>query len=268
MSKDFFRNMRDLQNSMDDFSNAHDTLIAAVGPLTNFSNEALTSSIFLIIFVITCLLFTGSQILPWWFLALALVWMIIPLGHPTLQKLALSTRISHIQPHEKSAKSFFDTWIAADICLDTPPEEREVEIFELQHLHRGEWEPWIFSSNPYDPLSPSRIAGERAKGTRFFEDVQAPQGWDWSSKKWELDLESGEWVSERACQGVAVEQEGQRWVVDLASAQDYVNGNASKPRNENVKNLDWEEGTGSERTGEWRRRRWIRLVKRVVEDGV
>ena len=42
----------------------------------------------------------------------------------------------------------------------------------------------------------------RPKGTRFFEDVQPPNGWEWHSKKWELDLEAGEWVNERLVVGV------------------------------------------------------------------
>ena len=193
-----------------------------------------------------------------------LVWTIITLGHPAVQQFALSTRASHLKPHEETAKSFFETWIAADICLDTPPEEREVEIFELQHLHHGEWEPWIFSPSPYDPLSPSRIAGERAKGTRFFEDVQPPSGWEWSSKKWELDLESKDWVAERACQGVGVEQEGERWVVDLAAEEkdQEEEGTPGVSNKAKLKSPDWEESMGMGKTGEWRRRRWVRMVRR------
>lgn len=266
MSKDFFRNMRDLQNSMDDFSTAHDALIAAVAPSTNFSNEALSSSIFLVLFVVTCLLFISSHLLPWRFLALIVVWIVILLGHPTIQQFALSTRISHIRPHEKTAQSFFNTWIAADISLDSPPEEREVEIFEVQHLHHGEWEPWIFSPSPYDPLSPSRIAGERAKGTRFFEDVKPPEGWEWSSKKWELDLESKDWVVERACQGVGVEQEGERWVVDLALDESQEDGMDTPSKKMKLKAPDWEEDMMTmEKTGEWRRRRWVRMVRRAAQ---
>ena len=268
MSKDFFRNMRDLQNSMDDFSTAHDTLIARVTPSTNFSNESLSSSIFLILFVTTCLLFITSHLLPWRFLALIVIWTVIPLGHPNVQQFALAIRVSHVRPHEKTAQSFYNTWIAADISLDSPPEQREVEIFELQHLHRGEWEPWVFTPAPYDPLSSSRIAGERAGGSRFFEDVQAPPGWEWSGKKWELDLESKDWVAERACQGVGVEQEGERWVVDLALDGMQEDGVDSTSEKAKKKSPDWEEDMTMEKTGKWRRRRWVRMVKRRAVQGL
>jgi hypothetical protein len=39
----------------------------------------------------------------------------------------------------------------------------------------------LLTSAPYDPLSPSRIAGDRPRGCRFFEDVRAPRGWAWKS---------------------------------------------------------------------------------------
>lgn len=253
---------------MDDFSTAHDALIAGITPSTNFSNESLSSSIFLILFVTTCFLFITSHLLPWRFLALIAIWTVILLGHPTILHFALAIRVTHIRPHEKDAQSFYNTWIAADISLDSPSEQREVEIFELQHLHRGEWEPWVFSPAPYDPLSSSRIAGERATGSRFFEDVQAPQGWEWSGKKWELDLGSTDWVAERACQGVGVEQEGERWVVDLAfdgSQEDSVDSASKKAKK---KSPDREEDTTMEKTGEWRRRRWVRTVKRRAVQGL
>lgn len=155
-----------------------------------------------------------------------------------------------------------DSWIARDIILDAPPETREVEVFELQKRkggRKGEWEPWIFSPNSYDPLSPQRIAGERPKGTRFFEDVCAPTGWEWGDKKWILDLGSREWVEERMVQGVEVEVEGERWVTDLV-AEAESSGTASKT----AKNIGpgWAEGNGQGPLGEWRRRRWIRMVRR------
>ncbi|KAL8791523.1 MAG: hypothetical protein Q9195_005851 [Heterodermia aff. obscurata] len=266
MSKDFFRNMRDLQNSMDDFSTMHDAVIRTLAPPTNFSNESLSSSIFLFLFIASCVLFLASQLLPWRFLSLAICWSGIILGHPSVQQLALAGRESHLRPHEKKAWTWLDNWISSDIVLDAPPEEREVEVFELQRRKGGradEWEPWIFSPTPFDPLSPQRISGDRAKGTRFFEDVQPPTGWEWGDKKWVLDMSSREWVEERMMQGLEVEIEGERWVFDMA-AERIVDGDGPKDSTltRKSKMSYWEEETGMEKTGEWRRRRWVRMVRR------
>ena len=253
---------------MDDFSTMHDAVIKAFAPPSNFSNEALSSSVFLFLFVVSCLLFVSSHLLPWRFLSLVICWAAIVLGHPSVQEFALACRESHIRPHEQRAQTWLDQWISADIVLDAPPEEREVEIFEIQRRKGGranEWEPWIFSPAPFDPLSPQRISGDRAKGTRFFEDVQPPVGWEWGDKKWVLDMGSKEWVEERMVQGVQVEIEGERWVFDLATKRlydgDESNGNGS---NAKAKVADWEEGIGTETMGECRRRRWVRTVGRKV----
>ncbi len=168
------------------------------------------------------------------------------------------------------AKSFADSWIASDILLDSAPETREVEIFELQRkTGPGEWEPWVFCPSPYDPLSAARIAGDRPGGTRFFEDVAAPDGWEWSEKKWALDLWSREWVEERIITSVEVETEGERWVYDMYDADEDVLRRSrvvEHPDTEAAKNMShtsWEEGEdGTGLKGEWRRRRWVRLVKR------
>ena len=85
-------------------------------------------------------------------------------------------------------------------------------------------------------------------GTRFFEDVACPRGWEWEGKKWELDLGSKEWVEERLVGGVEVEIEGERWVYDIEGEGGGEDGGEQQPG----------------RRGEWRRRRWIRNVKRRI----
>ncbi|KAI9759795.1 MAG: hypothetical protein M4579_002094 [Chaenotheca gracillima] len=304
MSKDFIRNMRDLQNSMEDFSRLHDEIVKKVGPPTNFSNESLSSALFLFLFTTTCLLFLVSSHLPWRFIFLTVGWAAICAGHPTLSALLLSTHEDHFRPRERQAGDWITAWIARDIELDSAPELREVEVFELQR-HGGhgdgqddiEWERWLFSQSPHDPLSAERVTGDRPSGAAFFEDVQPPSGWEWSDKKWTVDLLSREWVEERMITGVEVETEGERWVYDIAYDDDEHDhhdddersiyehdehdhshsesgrergqerkGNTPKKLKKKVapkKRRDWEEGpSGMGKRGVWRRRRWVRLVKR------
>jgi hypothetical protein len=264
LSKDFFRNMRDLQNSMEDFSKLHDKIIAVLTPPTNFSNESLSSALFLFLFVAASTMFIASHLLPWRILFLVGGWAFTCASHPKIQKMMMATHKEHVVPHEEQAKSWLDTWIMKDIILDSEAETREVEIFELQKLSSaGEWESWIFSSSPYDPLSRARISDERPKGTRFFEDVQAPKGWEWSEKKWALDLWSREWVEERIITGVEVETEGERWVYDINYERHGAAGPETPVKGKGKQLPSWEEGdSGHGRRGEWRRRRWVRMVKR------
>lgn len=236
--QDFLRNLRDLQNTMEDFSVAHDKIISVVGPPTNFSDEALSSAVLIALFFASITLFISAAYLPWRMILLVSGWVVFSLGHPTLQELLLELHDTHLLPREKIATEAADSFIRRDITLDATPESREVEVFELQRLTSGgEYESWMFSPTPYEPMSPARIAHERPKGTRFFEDVKCPSGWEWKDKKWTLDLASATWVRERYIGGVEIEVEGERWVYDR-------------------------EGGEQGARGEWRRRRWVRQVSR------
>lgn len=301
MSSHFLKNMRDLQNSMEDFSRGHDQIVTGLVPKTNFSDEALSSALFVGLFALTLFMTIAAHLLPWRAIALGGGWAAVVSGHPAVAKMLQETQATYFPETTTKGKkdvggpdkgkddkaqqtpaSLLDEWIARDIILDSAPETREVEIFELQHLggSSGEWEPWVFSPSPYDPLSQARITGERPRGTRFFEDVRAPEGWEWSEKKWALDLWSREWVEERIITGVEVETEGERWVYDMYNENDELASGIREAEREREgeeeasgsgggrpaarrSNLSWEEGEeGARRRGEWRRRRWVRLVKR------
>lgn len=327
-SKDFFRNMRDLQNVMADFSDAHDAVIGVVAPLTNFSNEKLSSTIFLGGTVATAVMFIMAHLLPLKLIMLAVGNAAVLSINPKVQHFVkglmedvgggLSDLDSTAGDEDEGgfgAAIPKDPSVAmsaleqlAEISLDTDPEEREVEIFELQHraseMSESGWENFLFSPQPYDPLSPSRIAGDRPRGCRFFDDVQPPSGWRWKSKKWELDLDCREWVVERMITGVGFELPGVTpdgsaiidqvggWVWDLPSEQSTAreeeddeeevtpmaygdldvstpsskSKGASPPKGKHRAKLsgDWEEAApASYGVGEWRRRRWVRIVQRM-----
>lgn len=287
-SKDFFRNMRDLQNSMEDFSTAHDAVLAFLTPLTNFSNENLSTMLYMLLLFLSCTLFISAHLLPWRLIFLVIGYVLTALGHPAVQDLLATPENEQLlSEKEHEGRSLLLTMSQSDIELETSPETREVEIFELQHraLHDqdGEYEPFMFSPSPYAPLSPARISGDRPKGTPFFEDVLPPRGWRWSDKKWTLDLLSREWVEDRCVTAVEVEIEGERWVTDLHYEMLESEGEKEKEKKreklkrrvgsrgssrdigaeeKEVLRRAWESHAPS-RKGEWRRRRWVRGVERM-----
>lgn len=304
LSKDFFRNMRDLQNSMEDFSRLHDATVTRVTPLINFSNETVSSALFLVFSAVSCPLFVFAHLLPWRAILFTAGWIVICSGHPTVAKaLQRSGAQKTIKNEGKNAEGLVQRFITDDIVVSSSPEQREVEIFELQqrvtsnpsfwsvaaHVSGApEYEPVLYSSNPYTPLDPTRISGARPKGARFFEDILPPRGWKWAEPKWRLDLASEEWVGERCFSGVEVEVEGDRWVWDIEyedsdSADDSIadtyeewaarggslRGKDTSKGKGKAKLPSWEEGTAAKgKKGEWRRRRWVRVVeRRILEEG-
>ncbi|KAK8212995.1 Peroxin/Dysferlin domain-containing protein, partial [Phyllosticta paracitricarpa] len=221
LSKDFWRNMRDLQNAMEDFSSLHDAAITYLAPPTNFSNEALSSAVYIVLFISACALFVVAQVLPWRLVLLVGGWVAICSLHPRSQAFLTSTHVDEFVQHQgELSKTVFETFVVGDVDLAPgEPELREVEIFELQRRvgdsPKAIYEHFVFSTSPYTPLSQDRVAGDRPRGSRFFEDVEPPKGWRWADKKWSLDLSSREWVEERCITGVEVEVEGERWVTDI-----------------------------------------------------
>jgi len=257
---------------MEDFSRVHDMAIAYFGPPTNFSNETISSALFLALFVLANVLFIASNMIPWRPVFLIGGWIAICAGHPRFQKVLEENNADVVlKDGETQAASVFGSFATEDIILTSAPERREVEVFELQRRTPydadSEYEPFIFSPSHYTYLSPSRISGDRPRGTRFFEDVQPPEGWRWADKKWTLDLYSREWVDERAISGVEIEIEGERWVSDILYKDESIPGEVASPRIMKSKGKEkrivtWEEGRGLDQKGEWRRRRWVRLVER------
>ncbi|KAL2369717.1 hypothetical protein RJZ57_005865 [Blastomyces gilchristii] len=325
-SKDFFRNMRDLQNSMADFANLHDATVALLSPATNFSDETLSSTVFLLLTILSAILFLTAHLIPWRMLCLVGGNAAIIASNPSvaafMQEIGHQMKDATAEAQSTAGDAFYNVFgipipsspstlltllkSTAAISLDTYPEEREVEIFELQHktlspyTATSDWESFVFTPTPYDPLSPSRIAGDRPRGTRFFEDVKAPPGWKWKGKKWQLDLECREWVIERMITGVAFEVPGSSdnavpeevggWVWDLpfhppdedaynndglaygASYETKGKDNEAEQKGNSkgkgkLAKADFEEGVaGIGGTGEWRRRRWVRVVQRASVD--
>lgn len=274
MSKDFFRNMRDLQNSMEDFSRVHDLVNDRVAPHINFSNETVSSGIFIGTFALAVSTFLAGSLIPWQAILVVTGWAAIGSSHPSVQEFLTSPEKSKsAQRQAESTSTWLGRAIGQDIVLDEAPEVRQVEIFELQRFQTPSetWESWLFSPAPYDPISPARIAGARPKGTQFFEDVQAPAGWTWKERKWMLDLQSRDWIEQRMITGVEVETQGERWVYDIPAEEEEdlsatVTGSSSKGKKKAkiLPKSGWEEGSGIEKRGEWRRRRWTREVQRKV----
>lgn len=299
---------------MADFSDAHDAAISVFAPLTDFSNEKRSSTVFLGCTIATVVMFISAHLVPLNLVMLVAGNAAVLSIHPTVGQFVSAMMQDMtgdtLNPDSDENDGFAASVPAdpsaavsameklADISLDTYPEEREVEIFELQHRAPGTtesgWESFLFSHAPYDPLSPSRIAGDRPRGCRFFEDVRAPPGWAWKSKKWELDLDCREWVVERMITSVGFEVPGVTaegnaiigeiggWVWDLPSIRQETDDDLTlaygdlpetlsprkqkgkeKEKKEKAKSQDWEEGNGSFGVGEWRRRRWVRIVQRI-----
>ncbi|ODV92606.1 hypothetical protein CANCADRAFT_14929, partial [Tortispora caseinolytica NRRL Y-17796] len=239
LSMDFLINMRDLQNAMDLFATVYDRCVASfINPLS-FYDERLSSAIFLIIMVSSCLLFLLSPLIHWQLVLVATTWLFFLMGNQQFRTYVLKQTPEIIpETQRKTLYEQFHTYQLNHIIIDENPQKCQVEIFELQRKGHTvkEWNSWVFSPTPYEKLSAARSANQRPPGTRFLDDVAPPKGWKFSpGSAWVLDLYADTWVSNRCVQNVEVDS-NEKWVYDYDPA--------SKCR------------------GNWRRRRWIRTCIR------
>ena len=119
--------MRDLQNSMEDFSRLHDTVIATVTPLTNFSDEARSSALFVVLALLAGLLIIARHIVPWRAILLAAGWLGTGIGHPAVRRwlmglaMAMSTEMSPASSAAAASFPYPSSPAAKTNKVDDPP---------------------------------------------------------------------------------------------------------------------------------------------------
>lgn len=90
--RDFLLNMRDIQNSMDDFTKAYDKVSSTVNSYVNFVDEKRSSVVLCICVVGGLITVTAAAYIPVRFLALLLGWLLLMTGNTTFSKLLLELR--------------------------------------------------------------------------------------------------------------------------------------------------------------------------------
>ena len=194
LSRDFFMNMRDIQNTMDDFSNVYDTVRAWVMHVATFSNEALSSTVLAFTSVGVIFVITFIQFLP-------MRWVVLVLGNigilacnPVLYRFITTT---YITPKEiERLKQKIDQFVQHDYI--PPPQSKyvifTVEIFEARRLlppvppnHFPDWSPSKFS--PFPPQS--------TNSTNKLSAISPPPGYTFVEEDWKVDEDKERWATER-----------------------------------------------------------------------
>jgi len=223
LSRDFFMNMRDIQNTMDDFNSAYDLVRAWVIYVTTFTNEPLSSTVLAFTSITVLTILTFMQFLP-------MRWFILVVGNaailacnPVIFKYIKTT---YITPEEiERIKKRIDEFVKVDYI--PPPKAKNVtftvEIFESRRLlppvppsHFPDWSASRFSSFP--PQS--------TNSTVKISAVSPPPGYMFTQDDWKVDEYTEKWATERGvcdetgfwiAEGDEFDREGDGWVVYDAS---------------------------------------------------
>jgi Integral peroxisomal membrane peroxin len=236
-NRDSLKKIRELQVSLTNLVRAIEDIENFVkGPGSFMGDERKSTAIFLLAFQAMVLGALGASFVPVHVAVIGFGWSIVFLSHPVVKKRVQTARAKYMEGREKALEEFVEQVEESEVILDLAPEYRQVEIFELQRqgLTPRIWNPWLFTSVVYNDTSYWRTSETRPPGTRFLDDVEPPQGWQFDDQQtWELDCSPKWWVTHRAVRNVELDMDN-GWVYDYLKGQ----------------------------RGEWRRRRWVRACFR------
>jgi hypothetical protein len=273
---------------MDDFSRLHDLIIATVAPLTNFSDERLSSALFIALFTACMLLFLTTHLFPWRTLFLLAGYAVVLPGHPAVQALldaaiprAAAAVRDDLLPDGAAAAlepSRLRRLAEADVTLDPERERREVEMFELQcrRVRRG--------SSGSDSDSDDDAAAAAAAAARRRSALAEDAGWRHAmfAPAPHTPLSPARIAGRRPRGARAFEDvvapagwgwADKKWVLDLL-AERWVADRCITGVEVEVEGGRWvvdreaAVAAGGSRGREWRRRRWVRVVERVAVAGM
>lgn len=182
--RDFLLNMRDIQNSMDDYTKLYDRVSKTVTDYANFADEK-KSSVVLTICVFGCVISAlGATYFPIRYLVLALGWLVLFSGHPASATIdfevppALRIWLNELTQEIRQVTD------ATYIDPGTMPDFRTVVVYEYRN---GNGQPFYSGFG-----SIGNAGSEDEYITNNIEAVLAPPGFAFvESSKWTVVVEIG-----------------------------------------------------------------------------
>lgn len=179
--RDFLLNMRDIQNSMDDYIQAYDQASKTITDYANFADEKKSSvTLFVCVSGTICSLIIAAYI-PVRFVALVAGWLALLSGHPSFSKIVRRLRAVSRRRQEKLVREIGKRVDDEYISPDSAPEVRYVVVYE----YRNE------TGDPfYSGFSTIGSAGrEDDYVTNNIETILAPQGYAFvRNSKWTIEI--------------------------------------------------------------------------------
>lgn len=178
--RDFLLNMRDIQNSMQDYIEAYDRLSKTITDYANFADEKKSS-----VTLFVCVMGTISSIIvaayiPVRFIALVVGWIALASGHPHFNIIVARLRNASRRSQEKLIREIGRKVDNEYISPESAPELRHVIVYE----YRSEAGEPIYSG-----FSTIGNAGrEDDYVTNNIDSVLAPQGYAFVvDSKWTIE---------------------------------------------------------------------------------
>ena len=202
-------NMRDLQNLTTDVLKGFEAADKFQYETAGFKDERLSTFIFYIVLAACGVVLFLGQFIPWRLIFIQAGWAGLILCHPRSKKyiaaLSLNRAVNSQSPPplppRKNPKKL-TTFERSDIIIDESPEERVVEVFELQmkSVLKTQWSFYRYTNNIFDCKNTTRLAGKRPNGVENLAKVYPVPGWKFDlgyANKWHIDTKPTELIYDR-----------------------------------------------------------------------
>ncbi|ODQ52827.1 hypothetical protein SAICODRAFT_35478 [Saitoella complicata NRRL Y-17804] len=199
LSRDFLLNMRDIQNSMDDYTTLYDTLTTHI---TAFTAERVAGElVFLLTLGLFALVFCGKYV-PWRFVFLGAGWIVVMSKHP--DNILPPPAEQGMDLEEKILRH---RYIELDV-IEPNPVLKTVEVYELQRAPSESSSNFFTGSGELKSTFLPNLDSGPGQGTGRLENIEPPPGWTWGDAGGGWKVEKMGYVRDK--EGW-VEEEGKRW---------------------------------------------------------
>lgn len=178
--RDFLLNMRDIQNSMDDYTKTYDQMSKTITDYANFADERKSSVTLFVCVFGTIISILSAAYIPVRLIALIIGWVGLFSGHPSFKDTLYQVRAASRRSQERIVQEISRKVDDEYISPESHPEVRLVVVYEYRN-HNGE--PF------YSGFATIGNAGsEDDYVTNNIEAVQAPQGYGYiQGSKWTVE---------------------------------------------------------------------------------
>lgn len=206
-------NMRDLQNLTTDVLKGFEAADEFQYETAGFKDERLSTFLFYVVLGASGVVLFLGQFIPWRLIFIQGGWTGLILCHPRSKKylaaLSQNRKISTananaaglpppLPPRKQKGKAFE----RHDIIIDEAPEERIIEVYELQmkSILKSQWSFYRYTNNIFDCKNTTRLAGKRPLGVENLAKVYPVPGWKYDlgyANKWKIDANPAGLINDR-----------------------------------------------------------------------
>ncbi|KAK5960297.1 Pex28p PWA37_002367 [Arxiozyma heterogenica] len=209
----FITTIRDFQNMTTNLLALTNSISKFIYETASFKDERKTTILFLKCIVSYILFKVFSSWINWPLFFSCLIWLFFMSLNPKWRS-KFKYAVGLIQQRSTTKKNNLETVgqknEIGNIIIDTTPQIKEIEIFEIYRkgLIPGEWKFFLYSNNVFDYNDQYRKAQKSPPGVKTLDELYPPKTWKFDNNStWNIDKNVQEWAYYRGLLDLEIDKE-------------------------------------------------------------